>query len=226
MSPQEIEQFHRDGVLRLPGFHARARLAQSAARLRDEAQRRLATASFARALRKLPVFQQITRLSGALTAGELDRVLLTPELTARVGELAGRAPLGGQGAQVLASPPRQGAWTLDGLGWHVDLAADPQQQRVPGIQAFFLVDDVAPRGGATLALAGSHRATPGDLRAALRARDAGLEARLAALGVRVVEMCGRAGDTYLMDMRVLHAPAVNATPNLRLMATCRCLFAD
>lgn len=49
-------------------------------------------------------------------------------------------------------------------------------------------------------------------------------ARLQALGVDVVEMSGRAGDVYLMDMRLLHTPSINATRQMRLMATTRCLF--
>jgi ectoine hydroxylase-related dioxygenase (phytanoyl-CoA dioxygenase family) len=37
-------------------------------------------------------------------------------------------------------------------------------------------------------------------------------------------MCGRAGDVFLMDMRVLHTPSVNATKQPRMMATTRCIF--
>jgi ectoine hydroxylase-related dioxygenase (phytanoyl-CoA dioxygenase family) len=88
---------------------------------------------------------------------------------------------------------------------------------------------VAPRGGATLALAGSHRfmarnahaASP--LREALTTRE-NPAAKLRELGVGIIEMCGRAGDVFLMDMRVLHTPSINAAKHARLMATCRCLF--
>ena len=133
-----------------------------------------------------------------------------------------------QPLQLLLSPPQQGAWRLEGLNWHVDAVADPPG-RLPGIQAFFLIDDVAPHVGATLALAGSHRAAAQrgadgvSLREALRST-ADRAARLQALGVDVVEMSGRAGDVYLMDMRLLHTPSINATRQMRLMATTRCLF--
>lgn len=43
------------------------------------------------------------------------------------------------------------------------------------------------------------------------------------LSLRLVEMCGRAGDVYLMDMRVLHTPSANAAARPRLMATTRFL---
>ncbi|MFW7379781.1 MAG: hypothetical protein ACOH5I_13295 [Oligoflexus sp.] len=44
--------------------------------------------------------------------------------------------------------------------------------------------------------------------------------------LRVLEMVGSAGDVYLMDMRVLHAPALNTLKKARLMATNRYLRTD
>jgi hypothetical protein len=32
------------------------------------------------------------------------------------------------------------------------------------------------------------------------------------------------GDVFLMDLRLLHTPSVNATKNERMMATARCFF--
>lgn len=128
-------------------------------------------------------------------------------------------------------PPAQGAWTLEGLNWHVDIAEN-QRARIKGIQAFFLIDDVVPHGGATLALAGSHRIgvqrTPAaaQLRGLLR-NPLDLERRLHELGITIVEMSGRAGDVFMMDMRLLHTPSVNATKNMRMMAGkngARCTF--
>lgn len=129
--------------------------------------------------------------------------------------------------QLLLSPPQQGEWSLDGLNWHVDLGKG-SHERTPGVQAFFLLDDVAPRGGATLALAGSHRIPSGSressaLRSALRGGES-RQRELEELGVSLLEMSGRMGDVFLMDMRVLHTPSINTTKNLRLMATCRFLF--
>lgn len=100
---------------------------------------------------------------------------------------------------------------------------------VPGVQAFFLVDDVAPHGGATLALAGSHKLRQGGqrslshLREALKS-DVSLEDTLRAFDLKVLEMSGQAGDVYLMDMRTLHTPAINDSNKIRMMATCRCLM--
>jgi ectoine hydroxylase-related dioxygenase (phytanoyl-CoA dioxygenase family) len=222
------EFFSRNGYLRLAAFHSPARLAALRQRLLAETSRLSRAEGVARTLRKLPVFQQIGKLSSAIAAQDAHEVLVTPELIAQITRLAGRAPSGIQRTQLLLSPARQGDWTLQGLNWHVDIAAK-QRNHLPGIQAFFLIDDVAPHGGATLALAGSQRLipeqanAPSPLREALRMRE-NPEARLRELGVSIIEMCGRAGDVFLMDMRVLHTPSVNASKQVRLMATCRCLF--
>lgn len=57
--------------------------------------------------------------------------------------------------RVLWTFPREGPWVMP-TSWHMDgdfgLAAFP----VPGVQLWALVDDLAPCGGGTLLLAGSH----------------------------------------------------------------------
>lgn len=108
-------------------------------------------------------------------------------------------------AQLLVTPPQKEAWALPARGWHVDIAT---RDVLPGIQLFVLLDDLAPQGGATLAVKGSHRQ-----------RD------LVPEGNNVLEMSGSAGDVYLMDMRVLHAPSINARSKARLMLTSRYMAA-
>ncbi|MDH5823575.1 phytanoyl-CoA dioxygenase family protein [Luteimonas sp. RD2P54] len=217
--------FAAQGVLRLEGVLDKRQVAPLARRVLGEVKRLQAAASW-RALRDLPVFQQIGRLSGQVAVPRLHQTLATTELLAAIAGLAGRKPSAVQPAQLLLSPPSQGEWTLRQLSWHVDVAATPG--RLPGIQAFFLIDDVAPQGGATLALAGSHRVERSDASAVrqLLKRSTDPEPELAQRGLAIVEMSGRAGDVYLMDMRLLHTPSVNASRHPRMMATCRCLFAD
>lgn len=194
-------------------------------RLQDETKRIAGRAGMPPALRGVPAFQQISRLSAMVHCPGLHEALMTPEVVQVVSGLAGCTPAAIQPTQLLLSPPGQGDCTLDGLNWHVDLksAADGL---LPGIQAFFLIDDVASQGGATLALAGSHRLTP-SVAAALRAALGGprdRERRLRDLGIEIVEMCGRAGDVFLMDMRLLHTPSLNTTKQVRMMATSRCFL--
>jgi hypothetical protein len=143
--------------------------------------------------------------------------------------------------QLLLTPPQKMAWSVPHLGWHLDVRA-PSRDEIPGIQVFVLIDDVAPRGGGTVAISGSHKlhsARGGVAVSAHRAlqtdpvyaalfspgnvdRARFLEPVLVrGVAVQVVEMCGKAGDVYLMDMRILHAPSTNATRRTRMMLTNR-----
>lgn len=220
--------FAEHGVLKLPAFHSRARLAAIRSSVLEQVKATFNGRGASKLFRSLPVFQQITRLSSRVMVQGAQETLLTPELLEVVGEVAGRRPSTIQPLQFLLSPPNQGAWTLDGMNWHVDVKSETTY-RLPGVQAFFLIDDVAPQGGATLALARSHQlkragaASLARLREALKS-PADLEGTLVAFGLEVLEMSGQAGDVYLMDMRTLHTPAVNASSRFRMMATCRCLM--
>jgi hypothetical protein len=219
------------GYLRLEGFHPKKQVAGIRQKLLDELKRLKALPggkSLSGSLQKLPLFQQIGKLSSLVKAPGLHEALVTPGLIACATQLGGRAPSAIQQTQLLLSPPSQGASTLEGLNWHVDIAARPQDP-LPGVQAFFLIDDVAPGGGATLALAGSHRVDTPGWPSASRLREVlktpgDLVRGLQPLGIGIVEMSGRAGDVFLMDLRLLHTPSVNATMNVRMMATARCFF--
>ncbi len=227
MTAAAADFFRDHGYLRLEGFHDVKRIAAIRLRVLDELDRLTKARSLANRLRGLPVFQQIGNLSTLVKVPGLNEALMTPELLDQVARLGGRAPAAIQATGLLLSPPNQGHWSLDGLNWHVDVAASARD-RPPGIQAFCLTDRVAPPGGATLALAGSHRLDPRQtsasrLREALKTSE-GLQDKLHEFGVAVLEMSGRAGDVYLMDMRLLHTPSINATRSMRMMATCRCLL--
>jgi hypothetical protein len=230
LGPADLAHFRSEGWLRLAGskLHAASVLRSlqeqilgELARLRIWERGRSAGS----ALDRLPAFQQIARLSSMVKLPQLHAALGAPALKGPVAELAallGQAPADAPDSQLLLSLPRQGAWSLDHLNWHVDVAAPPGD-RVPGIQVFYLIGDVVPRGGATLALARSHR-LEGEAMHRLRGVLKGngdLPAALSDSGTQIVEMSGRAGDLFLMDMRVLHTPSVNESPNIRMMATTR-----
>lgn len=225
MTPAQTNLFIDQGCLRLEGFHPSKLLASIRQKLLEDLKRASGGKGLPKSLQGLPVFQQIGKLSALAKVPGLHETLVTPALIDGIAQLGGHAPASIQPTQLLLSPPHQGTWTLASLNWHVDVTADPPDP-IPGIQAFFLLDDVAPHGGATLALAGSQR-TPSkpSLRALLKtASPADLEQQLREQDITIVEMSGRAGDVYLMDMRVLHTPSINATKHMRMMATTRCLF--
>lgn len=228
----QADFFKEHGYLRLEGFHADKQMAPIQRQLLVELKRLKVWASgksLSSTWRAMPPFQQIARLSTLIKMPGVHETLMTPALLSILSSVAGR-PLGkAQDTQLLLSLPRQGTWTLQRLNWHVDVNADPPDQ-LPGIQAFVLIDDVAPHGGATLALAGSQRSHARGSAPALALREllmkapADLEAQLADRGIHILEMCGKAGDVILMDMRLLHTPSINATQHVRMMATSRFLF--
>ena len=151
--------------------------------------------------------------------------------------------------QVMVTLSNIDAWTVP-ADWHVDgprLASG----RPPGVQLFAFLDTVEPGGGGTLVIAGSHRllnegriVATGDVPRRLRqedffrplyadADDAADRARLVnhegAVGdvaLEVVELTGAPGDAYLIDLRVLHTAAPNASSRPRMMATHRFVRAD
>jgi hypothetical protein len=59
--------------------------------------------------------------------------------------------------QLLMTFPVRGAWTVPHKIWHLDYAAPGSLDGLPGIQIFLLLDRLEPRGGGTLAVAGSHQ---------------------------------------------------------------------
>ncbi len=145
--------------------------------------------------------------------------------------------------QLLLTLPNADAWTLP-TGWHSDFPRLASRQS-PGIQLFVCLDEVRPRGGATLVVAGSHRLLndgrflrTADITAALgrtaffQRLFAGSAAADLPIGeedrieLQVMEMTGAPGDAYLMDLRLLHAAAPNASDRPRLMATHRFARAD
>jgi ectoine hydroxylase-related dioxygenase (phytanoyl-CoA dioxygenase family) len=147
------------------------------------------------------------------------------------------------GQQILFTLPSEDDWSVPSDAWHIDLPKFGERAS-PGLQAFTFLDDVEPQGGATLVIAGSHRLVNNsaglsskELKRRLRKEDyfkslfdpnrpaivhldktAG---RVGDVELEVVELSGRIGDVYLMDLRVLHTPAPNCSDKARLMLTCR-----
>lgn len=195
-------------------------------------------------IRALPIFQQTTRLGEMIRANSFISELFTLELLATIRSISIPSsrtinPLTPLQVQLLLSLPHQQEWSLKQLNWHLDQKV-PDKDEIQAIQAFVLIDDVQVKGGATLALAGSHRLPylPGKPNALHLLRqspafaplfDATSEPsqtyfqpkQIEDSEVWIVEMAGKAGDVYIMDMRVLHTPSINSSRKIRMMATSR-----
>ena len=95
--------------------------------------------------------------AGKFTRSEVEALIDEPGVRMVVEQLGGGGPFDRKvypRPQILASLPNAGPWVLPN-GWHVD-APRLASGNSPGLQMFACLDDVAPRGGATLAVAGSH----------------------------------------------------------------------
>lgn len=58
--------------------------------------------------------------------------------------------------QLLVTLPTNGEWEVPRAAWHIDLPPTVISEGIPGVQIFVCLEDIVPRGGATVAVAGSH----------------------------------------------------------------------
>ena len=201
-----------------------------------------APADWALGTRLLRKMKQSTKQSPA------SQELETAGLLEAVRGLAGGQPIHAMTdrPQVLLTPPNATAWTVPHKIWHLDV---PRLGSIglPGVQMFSFLNTVAPGGGGTLLVAGSHRLLNDDGRS--RSKDVKKRLKresyfrelmkpsgedrshfleesgyVGDVEVRVVELTGKPGDVYLVDMRTLHTLAPNTLSVPRLMVTQRYFF--
>ena len=165
-------------------------------------------------------------------------ILETPELLAVINILVdGQRLKARRKPSLLFTLPR----TTMGPAWHTDAPRQPHG-RTPGVQMFTFLDTVAPGGGGTLAVSGSHRLVDNGghirskkikallmkyeyFRTLLSKKELNLEELLTTPGIaegielQVVEMHGEPRDVVLMDLRMLHMGSSNTTNRPRLMVT-------
>ncbi|MDX1384210.1 MAG: phytanoyl-CoA dioxygenase family protein [Thermoanaerobaculia bacterium] len=229
--PDEVAQAARDAVHR----HLQGRGIRCDGRWRPEAfpavQPYESSLSFVKALKKS---RRVAAVVGAEILGVIDALLDEP------------ASAMADHPQLLFTFPNASRWTVPPNVWHLDLprygGAAPS-----GVQIFTFLDSVAPAGGGTLALAGSHRFLNdrGHLKSAQvkkalrrevpyfrdlmggetedRLRFLRRAERHGEIELQVVEMYGEPGDVYFMDLRALHTLAPNTASIPRIMLTQRFL---
>lgn len=238
LTPEQLAEFDRRGVLRLPGLLSPDRVR----RAREYVQGRLARLG----VRPRPQWPA-TGLKASKDIGnkhpDVEALLDEPALLAAVDALLEGGAFDRElfkRPQLLVSLPNADVWTMP-TGWHAD-APRLASNRRPGVQLFTCLDLMEPGGGATMVLAGSHRLfnegrviAAKELRGLLRRDEffrrlyAGTGEREGTVGdmpLEVIECVGAPGDAYLVDMRVLHAASPNASARPRIMATHRFWCAD
>jgi hypothetical protein len=212
------DSFERDGVVRVAGaidpdavraMRDRARGALAAIDLVDVAGARRPARGTELALYELGRDPAFAPLPGAF-ARALDDVFGAGAWTPVAGE---------EGGLLMPNlPGTDTAWSASEVSWHVDEPCAPgAAARV--LIGYALLDLVEPGGGATVALAGSHRrlAAIADARGAALTYDDARAAVPELADLARVELTGAAGDLVLFDPRCLHTISANVSPRPRLV---------
>ena len=255
LSPAQRAEFVERGVIRLPGLLP----AEALDRARDVILERLSQRGLwqdgAWRLDAMPRPQYPAtglKTGRAIGHGHPEFAALTcdPGLLAVVDQLLDGRPFDRRfwysHPAVLFTLPNADVWRLPRGGWHTD-GICMSSNAIPGVQMFGFLDPVAPGGGGTLVVAGSHRIVnegrPMRIREVTRrlkrepffrelmggryGAESGLpKARVGDVLVEVVELTGEPGDVWLTDMRLLHSGAPNAADRPRMMLTCRFVRVD
>ena len=206
-------------------------------------------------LDQLPPYKASSKLRKGIKHTGAFRKLMTLELLDAVDSLADGAVVPMNPARrlnpgLLLSLPDSTTWAVPHALWHVDLPRLRNRGVPPGVQLFACLDTVQPHGGGTVIVAGSHRLLDEDrwigpsvkhakrLRKIPYVRDLMSEdltnrdrfvnesCHVGDVELQVVELHGEAGDVFLVDMRVLHTSAPNASRVPRIMVTQRFVCED
>ena len=246
LTAEQLEEFDRRGVLRLPGFYANAEIEVMADRLWADLEHRFGM------LRREPDSWTITRpaqFQALVRSGAFDALGssgMSDLADALLGAGAWDAPPG-WGHPLVTFP--SAAPDLPRPPWHLDIGAPRYLRPMPVLRAFTFLEPVLPGGGGTLYVAGSHRLAlemdddnegpimrSREIRERLRADHswfAGLfavksdkvrdlmdaDAQAGGQAVRLEEMTGAEGDLIIMHPAMLHASAHNAPGRPRMMLT-------
>lgn len=240
-------EFHQQGVLRLERLIPTDKVAPARQAMRNRMERAGIWKDGAwqvEHLREAPINEGARFGRKLKGCPEFDN-LVSDEIPDVVSMLLNGQPTftGMDVPQPLFTLPNADTWDVPHMAWHLDAPRLPDWG-IPGVQIFTFLDSVAPTGGGTLVVAGSHRL----LNESERIRSKDVKRRLkdvpyfrdlmssdtpnrqrfmqqvghcGDVELRVVELHGEPGDVYFVDLRMLHAAAPNATSIPRVMLTRR-----
>ncbi|HEY3560202.1 MAG TPA: phytanoyl-CoA dioxygenase family protein [Kribbella sp.] len=235
LTAEELEVFERDGIVKIPSAFS----ADEAAGMRDVLWRELSERhGMDRDDRST---WTVLRPTGLKTT-KFDRrahAILGPRVRSALDGLLGEWAEPKHQGQVLVTMPEGGTWAVPHRQWHTDVGFE---QPTDAVKIWALYGDIAPGGGGTPQVAGSHRVierfltTTGErefkavrdqvlrsdpwfrnLTSEQRTADPMEPVELDGLPVRVVELTGQAGDVYLTHPWILHSIAPNANDVPRMM---------
>jgi phytanoyl-CoA dioxygenase PhyH len=148
-------EFDQVGIVRLTGAFSEA----AAQHMRDQIWGLLAEQHGFRP--DEPATWTIRQPTGfqALTRSRTFEALASSELTNALDQLLGSGVWGRPkqwGAPLVTFPDPSLQWEVPNGQWHLDFPARGQPRPLPGVRALAFLAPVAPRGGGTLVLTGSH----------------------------------------------------------------------
>jgi hypothetical protein len=245
LTPEQLEEFDRRGVVRLPGFYALDAIDAMADRLWTDLEQRF---SIGRdrpeswTIAAPAQFQSLKR-AGAFSALRSPKMVALADALLGAGAWDEPAPWGAPLVTFPTSTPH-----LQNPAWHLDIGGVQRLAPLPILRGFTFVEPARAKGGGTLYIAGSHhlaleieRTHGGPVRSAyvrerlkadhawfaslLAARGAqvrtlmNVEAQVGGHSVQLEEMTGAPGDLIIMHPAILHGSAHNALDRPRMMLT-------
>lgn len=153
LSETQREEFSRTGLLRVPGTIPISMAVEMRDRIWEFMARRHGIAHDDESTWTV---ESPTGFNSLARAGAFSG-LGDPAVTSVVEGLVGGTGRRERGRALVTFPQREAVWCVPGPSWHFDYV--PLQEGVTArpVQLFMTLNDVAPGGGGTLVLTGSHR---------------------------------------------------------------------
>lgn len=246
LSTAQIDEFHERGLIKLGGFYPAQVMAPMRAAIWAFLQKRDGIKEAAPSTWPSGPLSKLAKLNAAAAFDPLDTEKMQQGLSPLVSGHPVQPFPGGGHRQALITFPDAEKWCLPHAMWHTDLPHAPGRSTPQGLQTFICLDEVAPQGGGTLVLTGSHRVHVGaqgqiasgqfkklfEKQSAYAAalfdkntpnrntllKEAGSYEGIA---LQPIELTGQAGDVYIMDMRCLHTLSPNVLDKPRRVVTQR-----
>jgi hypothetical protein len=149
-----LDHFHEHGWMRLPGAFS----AEAAAAMREVVWQGLATTGIDAGDPATWTIERPGHLQ-KLRSHRAFRAVGSPIVLQAIAAIMERHPCPAPrdwGSLFIAFPTTR-PWSIPVSGWHIDAKYTSPLRPIGGVKTFALLGDVAPRGGGTLAISGSHR---------------------------------------------------------------------
>jgi hypothetical protein len=155
LTPEQRSEFEQTGLVRVPGAIAADDVGTMAAAVWEFLDERDGIRRDDPATWTRPRPRGFQRLEHAGMLAAIGSPAVRSSLDELMGEGCWKEPP--RWGQMLVSFPAEGGWWVPHNMWHLDMPAAGSKAARRGVKIFAFLTPVEPRGGATLAVEGSHR---------------------------------------------------------------------